>query len=62
MSEPTIHCEGDHELQARLLKTSEVKAARQKLAGNSAVSMRRRLLATSLRLTKSMSPKLNRMH
>ena len=61
MSELKVRCEGDRDLHSRLLATDEVQSAQRRIEDNPAVSMRRRLLATSLRLTESMSPKLSGM-
>jgi len=58
MSDSSVRCEGDRELHSKLLKVDEVIAARRKLEESSTGGVRRQLLATALRLTKSMSPKL----
>ena len=61
MSEPNVRCEGDLHLHTQLLDDAVVKAARRKLEKTPSGSVRRQLLATSLRLTESMSPKLHGM-
>ena len=58
MAELSVRCEGDRELHAQLLEIDEVQKARRQLEENPTGGVRRQLLATSLRLTKSMSPKL----
>ena len=54
-----FRCEGDESLQRKLLKERAVQAACEKIEELPERSVRRQLLATSLRLTKSMSPKLH---
>ena len=61
MSEPNFRCEGDRVGHKQLLDVSEVKEVRRKIEENPVGSARRRLLATALRLTSSMSPKLHGM-
>lgn len=61
MTAPKLRCEGDLALYNELLATDEVKAAVRRLDDNPGAGVRRQLLATALRLTKSMSPKLHRM-
>ena len=61
MSAPDVRCEGDLHLHTLLLDDDAVKAVCREVEENPAGSVRRQLLATSLRLTESMSPKLHRM-
>ena len=61
MSRTEFQCEGDRDLHAKLLEVEEVKKVRKELEENPSRSTRRQLLATSLRLTKSMSPRLHDM-
>ena len=61
MSQPEFRCEGDADLQQKLLEEEAVQRMRRHLEENPSGSVRRRLLATSLRLTESMSPRLHRM-
>lgn len=61
MTDRNVRCEGDQALFEQLLEVDEVKAIRRKLDENPSTSVRRKLLATSLRLTQSMSPKLHTM-
>ncbi len=61
MNVPAFRCEGDRDLHKRLLKTDDVKAVRRQLEDGPPSSARRQLLATSVRLTESMSPKLHAM-
>lgn len=56
-----FRCEGDQQLQAKLILDASVAAARAKIDALPEKSVRRQLLATSLRLTKAMSPKLHGM-
>lgn len=61
MSKLEFRCEGDQSLHQKLLQVEEVKNVRKELEENPSRGTRRQLLATSLRLTKSMSPKLHDM-
>ena len=61
MSKLEFRCEGDGALHEKLLQVDEVKKVRKELEENPSRGTRRQLLATSLRLTKSMSPKLHKM-
>ena len=61
MTKSNFRCEGDIALFNELMEISEVKAAIRKLDDNPGAGVRRQLLATALRLTESMSPKLHRM-
>lgn len=61
MSELEFRCEGDLALHTKLLEEDEVKKVRKELDENPSRSTRRQLLATSLRLTRSMSPRLHEM-
>lgn len=61
MSNLEFRCEGDRSLHEQLLDVDEVKKVRKELDENPSRGTRRQLLATSLRLTKSMSPKLHDM-
>lgn len=61
MSHFEFRCEGDLALYNELLQADEVKSAQRKLDAQPGGSARRQLLATALRLTKSMSPRLYRM-
>ena len=61
MSVPKFRCEGDLALHNELLEVDEVKAAIRRLDDNPGAGVRRQLLATALRLTPSMSPKLHKM-
>ena len=61
MSELEFRCEGDQALHTQLLEVDEVKKVRKELEENPSRSTRRQLLATSLRLTRSMSPRLHEM-
>lgn len=62
MTEQNFRCEGDLALYNELMENDEVKAAIRKLDdSDDGRSTRRQLLATALRLTKSMSPRLYRM-
>lgn len=61
MSELKFRCEGDDALHKQLLDIDEVKKVRKELDENPSRSTRRQLLATSLRLTKNMSPRLHEM-
>ena len=62
MSDAEFRCEGDLALYNELLEKDEVKTAIRRLDEQpSGGSARRQLLATALRLTKTMSPKLYRM-
>lgn len=61
MSRTDFQCEGDRALHAKLLEVDEVKKVRKELEENPSRSTRRQLLATSLRLTKTMSPRLHEM-
>ena len=61
MTTPNFRCEGDLALFNELMETDEVKSAIRKLDDNPGAGVRRQLLATALRLTKSMSPKLHKM-
>jgi hypothetical protein len=56
-----FRCEGDQSLHEQLLEVAEVKKVRKELDENPSRGTRRQLLATSLRLTQSMSPKLHDM-
>ena len=57
----SFRCEGDYELSKTLLEDRQVSAAQKKFEDSPAASARRQLLATSVRLTESMSPKLHAM-
>jgi hypothetical protein len=57
-----FRCEGDQSLHEQLLEVAEVKKVRKELDENPSRGTRRQLLATSLRLTQSMSPKLHDKH
>ena len=59
--QPGFRCEGDQDLHEKLLKEKEVQAVCKKMEEQPDRSVRRQLLATSLRLTRSMSPKLHDM-
>lgn len=61
MTAPEFRCEGDADLHEKLLQVKQVKQVRQDLEDNPSRSARRQLLATSLRLTRTMSPKLHDM-
>lgn len=61
MSAPEFRCEGDDKLFQMLLLEREVQAVRARIDELPERSIRRQLLATSLRLTHSMSPKLHQM-
>ena len=61
MSDQGFRCEGDESLQAKLLEEQVVRAACEKIEDLPERNVRRQLLATSLRLTQSMSPKLHSM-
>jgi len=61
MSKLEFRCEGDQSLHEKLLASNEVQEARKQLDENPSRSTRRQLLATSVRLTRSMSPKLHDM-
>lgn len=61
MSRTDFRCEGDDELFLRLLKEPAVQSAREKIDELPERSVRRQLLATSLRLTEGMSPRLHGM-
>lgn len=61
MSKIEFRCEGDQSLHEKLLEVDEVKKVRKELEKNPSRGTRRQLLATSLRLTKSMSPRLHDM-
>lgn len=61
MNATEFRCEGDAALHKTLLEEDDVKQARKKLEDNPSASVRRQLLATSVRLTESMSPKLHAM-
>lgn len=61
MSKLEFRCEGDQSLHEQLLEVAEVKKVRKELDENPSRGTRRQLLATSLRLTRSMSPKLHDM-
>lgn len=61
MSALEFRCEGDADLHKKLLQVDEVRKKRKELEENPSRSTRRRLLATSLRLTRSMSPQLHDM-
>lgn len=58
---PEFRCEGDQALHDKLLKVEDVEKVRKELEENPSRSTRRQLLATSLRLTRTMSPKLHDM-
>jgi hypothetical protein len=59
MNDLGFRCEGDENLQTKLLEERVVQSACEKIEELPERSVRRQLLATSLRLTKSMSPKLH---
>lgn len=61
MSRLGIRCEGDQSLQEKLLGEPVVQAACEKIDDLPERNIRRQLLATSLRLTPSMSPRLHAM-
>ena len=61
MNQPAFRCEGDLDLFQKLLEVDEVKEVRKELEDNPISGVRRQLLATSLRLTESMSPRLHGM-
>lgn len=61
MSELDFRCEGDQALQAKLVQERDVQAACEKIEELPERSVRRQLLATSLRLTPSMSPRIHQM-
>ncbi len=61
MNKLSFRCEGDQDLQDKLLQTEEVQKVRKELEENPSRGTRRQLLATALRLTHSMSPKLHDM-
>ena len=61
MSEHGFRCEGDQDLHEKLLNVEEVKKVRKELEENPSRGTRRQLLATSLRLTRGMSPRLHDM-
>lgn len=61
MPDLSFRCEGDQSLYDQLLGAEEVVKVRRELEENPSRSTRRQLLATSLRLTHGMSPRLHRM-
>lgn len=61
MSASRFRCEGDLALYNELLANDEVRSAIRKLDENPGIGVRRQLLATALRLTRAMSPKLHSM-
>jgi len=61
MARLEFRCEGDEALHTRLLEIDDVRKVRKELAENPSRSARRQLLATSLRLTQTMSPRLHTM-
>lgn len=61
MSDLGFRCEGDENLQEKLLKERQVQVVCDKIDELPERNVRRQLLATSLRLTHSMSPKLHGM-
>ena len=61
MPRKPFRCEGDKALFEELMQVDEVKSAIRKLDDNPGAGVRRQLLATALRLTESMSPKLHGM-
>lgn len=61
MNSSEFRCEGDEALHARLLEEDDVRKVRKELDDNPSRSARRQLLATSLRLTRTMSPRLHEM-
>lgn len=61
MSNLSFRCEGDRSLHEKLMTAEEVVKVRKELDENPSRSTRRQLLATSLRLTHGMSPRLHGM-
>lgn len=61
MPELTIRCQADEQMQQQLLTETVVQAACANIENLPERSVRRQLLATSLRLTRSMSPQLHAM-
>lgn len=59
MTRPEFRCEGDKALFDELMETDDVKSAIRRLDDNPGAGVRRQLLATALRLTEAMSPKLH---
>src|SRR5687768_3136460 len=54
-----LRCKGDAELRDKLLREPAIKAAVEKAREEQQAGIRRRLLATSVRVTGEMSPKLH---
>lgn len=61
MAARSFRCEGDEALYNELLETTEVRQAIRKIEENPAAGVRRQLLATALRLTDTMSPRLHEL-
>jgi len=61
MDSSEFRCEGDQALHSSLLEVDQVKKVRKDVEENPSRSARRQLLATSLRLTRTMSPRLHTM-
>lgn len=61
MSGQSLRCEGDEGLQERLKSEPVVESVRRKIEEMPEKGVRRQLLATSLRLTRTMSPRLHDM-
>lgn len=61
MDSSEFRCEGDESLHTSLLEVEQVRKVRKEVAENPSRSARRQLLATSLRLTQTMSPRLHTM-